>query len=117
MGLNASDFLVIVAYLLAATFLFLCAMGPEPRFLGHRILYEPPYAWLMRLPVFAGGVRVPARFAMLGALALSVAAYPQVDPNVSVLAYGMVVLSLIVQGGLLLPVADLLRLRSPGTRR
>ena len=30
---------------------------------------------------------------------------------VSVLAYAMVVLSLIVQGGLLLPVADLLRLR------
>jgi len=29
-----------------------------------------------------------------------------------VIAYGMVVLSLIVQGGLLLPVADLLRLRA-----
>src|SRR5207253_2468608 len=45
-------------------------------------------------------------------LALSVAAYPQVNPQISVIAYGMVVLSLIVQGGLLLPVADLLRLRA-----
>ena len=50
------------------------------------------------------------------ALALSVATYPQVNPNVSVLAYGMVVLSLVVQGGLLLPIARWLRLRSPDTR-
>src|SRR5205823_3711753 len=33
-----------------------------------------PYAWLMRLPVFADGVRVPARFAMPAILTLSVAA-------------------------------------------
>jgi hypothetical protein len=61
-------------YVLAAILLFLCAMGPQPRFLGHQFLYEPPYAWLMRLPVFDHGVRVPARFAMPAALALSVAA-------------------------------------------
>ena len=61
-------------YLLAALVLFLCAMGPQPRFLGHQILYEPPYAWLMRLPLFDNGVRAPARFAMPAALALSVAA-------------------------------------------
>lgn len=41
------------------------------------------------------------------ALALSVARYP----TVPVLAYGMILLSLVVQGGLLLPAADLLRLR------
>jgi len=39
-------------------------------------------------------------------------AYPGVDPKVSVLAYGMVLLSLVVQGGLLLPAAELLRLRN-----
>jgi NhaP-type Na+/H+ or K+/H+ antiporter len=45
-----------------------------------------------------------------------VATYPQVNPAVSVIAYGMVVLSLIVQGGLLLPLAEVLRLRgSPAT--
>src|SRR3989441_7695215 len=47
-----------------------------------------------------------------GAPSPSAAAPPGVNPNGSVIAYGMVVLSLIVQGGLLLPVADLLRLRS-----
>jgi NhaP-type Na+/H+ or K+/H+ antiporter len=57
---------------------------------------------------FWGGMRG----ALSVALALSVAAYPQVNPQVSVIAYGMVVLSLIVQGGLLLPVGELLRLRS-----
>ena len=61
-------------YTLAAMALFVFALGPQPKFLGHRILYEPPYAWLMRLPVFDHGVRVPARFAMPAALALSVAA-------------------------------------------
>ena len=56
---------------------------------------------------FWGGIRG----ALSVALALSVAGYPQVNPLVSVLAYGMVVLSLLIQGGLLLPVADLLHLR------
>ena len=66
-------------YLIAASVLFLCSLGPKPAFLGAQILYEPPYAWLMRLPLFADGgasvpsVRVPARFAMVAVLALSVA--------------------------------------------
>lgn len=64
-----------------------------------------PWGW--RHMTFWGGMRG----ALSVALALSVAAYPQVNPQVSAIAYGMVVLSLIVQGGLLLPVADLLRLR------
>jgi CPA1 family monovalent cation:H+ antiporter len=64
-----------------------------------------PWSW--RHMTFWGGMRG----ALSVALALSVAGYPEVNPQVSVIAYGMVVLSLIVQGGLLLPVADLLRLR------
>jgi hypothetical protein len=60
-------------YLLAAGFLFLCSFGPAPTFLGEQILYKPPYAWLMNLPLFAGSVRAPARFAMPAILALSVA--------------------------------------------
>jgi hypothetical protein len=69
----------LVFYLMAAVALFLCSLGPRPALLGEQVLYEPPYAWLMRLPFFADGgisvptVRVPARFAMLGVLALSVA--------------------------------------------
>jgi monovalent cation:H+ antiporter, CPA1 family len=70
-----------------------------------------PWSW--RHMTFWGGIRG----ALSVALALSVATYPGIDPNVSVLAYGMVVLSLLVQGGLLLPVANLLglRQRSPAT--
>ena len=64
-----------------------------------------PWSW--RHMTQWGGLRG----ALSVALALSVAAYPQVNPKVSVLAYGMVVLSLVIQGGLLLPVADLLGLR------
>jgi hypothetical protein len=61
-------------YLIAAAVLFLCSFGPEPTLLGERILYEPPYAWLMHLPFFSDRVRVPARFGMLAVLALSIAA-------------------------------------------
>lgn len=64
---------LLAFYLLAAVLLFFCSLGPRPALLGEQILYEPPYAWLMRLPYFSDTVRVPARFAMLGILALSVA--------------------------------------------
>jgi hypothetical protein len=55
---------VTVFYLTAMAAMFALALGPEPRLLGRPILYEPPYAWLMRLPGF-DTLRVPARFAML----------------------------------------------------
>lgn len=64
-----------------------------------------PWSW--RHMTLWGGVRG----ALSIALALSVASNPGVDPEVAVLAYGMVVLSLLVQGSLLLPVAGLLGLR------
>jgi len=64
--------------------------------------------WRWRHMTFWGGMRG----ALSVALALSVASYPGVDSRVSVIAYGMVVLSLLIQGGLLLPVADLLGLRN-----
>jgi Na+:H+ antiporter len=63
--------------------------------------------WPWRHMTLWGGLRG----ALSVALALSVAATPGVDPIVSVLAYGMVVLSLIIQGGLLLPAAKLLGLQ------
>ena len=62
--------------------------------------------WPWRHMTFWGGMRG----ALSIALALSVATYPGVNSQVSVIAYGMVVLSLLIQGGLLLPVADLLGL-------
>jgi hypothetical protein len=57
-------------YLLATVTMLVCSLGPKPMLAGHQILYEPPYAWLLRLPPFQS-VRVPARFAMPAMLALS----------------------------------------------
>jgi hypothetical protein len=58
-------------YLLAALTTWVLALGTEPSFLGRQVMYEAPFAWLMRLP---GGnsVRVPARFWLLTVLCLSV---------------------------------------------
>ena len=53
--------------------------------------------WRWRHMTLWGGLRG----ALSVALALSVAAQPAVNPSVSLLAYGMVVVSLVVQGGLL----------------
>lgn len=64
---------VLAFYGLATVMLLVCSMGPRPRVLGRQLLYQPPYAWLMKLPGFAESIRVPARFAMPTALALSVA--------------------------------------------
>jgi CPA1 family monovalent cation:H+ antiporter len=68
-----------------------------------------PWSW--RHMTVWGGIRG----ALSVALALSVATNPRVNATVSVLAYGMVVLSLLIQGGLLLPVADMLGLRRAAT--
>jgi hypothetical protein len=61
-------------YVLATIAMWVFALGPTARVLGQRFLYKAPYAWLMMLPGFTEGFRVPARFAMLAALTLGVAA-------------------------------------------
>lgn len=63
---------VLAFYLFAGLFAGLACLGPEPRLLGQRFLYKPPYAWLLSLPGFFA-LRVPTRFWMLGILCLSVA--------------------------------------------
>lgn len=68
-------------YGLAFGAMWLLSLGHQPRLLGTDVLYRPPYAWLMALPGFDSAVRVPARFAMPAALALSVAgglAFPRI---------------------------------------
>jgi CPA1 family monovalent cation:H+ antiporter len=65
--------------------------------------------WRWRHMTLWGGLRG----GLSVALALSVATYPQINSEVSVIAYAMVVLSLVIQGGLLLPVARLLGLSQP----
>jgi hypothetical protein len=60
-------------YAMATVMMWLLALGPTARLFGTQVLYKAPYSWLMMLPGFGGGFRVPARFAMLAALTLSVA--------------------------------------------
>jgi CPA1 family monovalent cation:H+ antiporter len=62
--------------------------------------------WPWRVLTFWGGLRG----ALSVALALVVAATPGVDSRVSTVAYGMVVLSLLIQGGLMGPLARALGL-------
>ncbi len=54
-------------YVSAMVVMYVLALGPAPTLLGRQILYEPPYAWLMRLPGF-DLMRVPARFGMAALL-------------------------------------------------
>ncbi len=61
-------------YSLATVALWLFALGPTARVFGERILYKAPYAWLMELPGIGSELRAPARFAMVAALTLAVAA-------------------------------------------
>ena len=101
--------LVAMAGLALAAYVIMFAARAVPVYLVLGITSVP---WSWRHMTLWGGLRG----ALAVALALSVASYPQVNPIVSVLAYGMVVLSLVVQGGLLLPIAGLLRLRTAGIR-
>jgi hypothetical protein len=63
----------LMFYVLATAAMYLLCFGPRPRFLGEPFMYRAPYSWLMSLPGY-DAVRVPARFAMLAALCLSVVA-------------------------------------------
>lgn len=60
-------------YALAAAAMWLLSLGPSPTLMNDPLIYKAPYAWLMLVPG-VDGVRVPARFWMLAALCLAVAA-------------------------------------------
>jgi len=124
--LNAILFLMIglalpTRHLLAAAGLTLGAYGimfvaravPVYGLLGLAGRRGSAIPWRWRHMIFWGGLRG----ALSIALALSVASNPRVDPRVAVLAYGMVVLSLVLQGSLLVPLAEMLRLREGSTWR
>jgi hypothetical protein len=59
-------------YALATVAMWIFSLGPSPTFMNERVLYNAPYAWLMRIPG-VDGVRVPARFWVLATLCLAVA--------------------------------------------
>ena len=63
----------VMFYVLALGLMYLLCFGPRPHILGDPFMIRGPYSLLMMLPGY-DSVRVPARFAMLSALCLSVVA-------------------------------------------
>ena len=96
--------LVVGAYLI----MFAARAVPVYALLGISDLRGREVPWNWRHLVFWGGLRG----ALSVALALSITGRAGVDQRVPVIAYGIVVLSLLVQGGLLLPVSRLLRINA-----
>ncbi|HEY8842042.1 MAG TPA: sodium:proton antiporter [Candidatus Dormibacteraeota bacterium] len=74
--------------------------------LGVSAIRPPPIPWAWRHLTFWAGLRG----ALSVALALSVANVAGVDSRVALIAYGVVLLSLLVQGGLVVPVTRALRI-------
>ena len=99
--------LVPVAGLVIATFAIMLVTRALPVYglLALAAIRPPPIPWPWRHLTWWAGLRG----ALAVALALSVAATPGVDSRVSVVAYGVVLLSLVVQGGLIVPVTRALR--------
>src|SRR6266568_1519741 len=99
--------LVPVAGLVIATFVIMLVTRAMPVYglLAIAAIRAPPIPWPWRHLTWWAGLRG----ALAVALALSVAATPGVDSRVSVVAYGVVLLSLFVQGGLIVPVTRALR--------
>jgi monovalent cation:H+ antiporter, CPA1 family len=76
--------------------------------LGLSAIRPPTIPWAWRHLTFWAGLRG----ALSVALALSVANMPGVDSRVALIAYGVVLLSLLVQGGLVVPVTRILRIET-----
>ena len=99
--------LVPVLGFVVVTFLIMLVTRAVPVYglLGASALRQPiPWTW-RHLTSWAG-----LRGALSVALALSVANVPGVDSRVAVIAYGVVLLSLLIQGGLVVPVTRALRI-------
>jgi CPA1 family monovalent cation:H+ antiporter len=102
--------LLPVAWLVLATFLIMLVTRAVPVYglLALAASRGPSVPWRWRHVTFWAGVRG----ALSVALALSVAGLNGVDSRVSVVAYGVVLLSLLVQGALLTPVMRGLRIEA-----
>lgn len=101
--------LLPVAGLVAATYVIMLITRAIPVYglLGAIDWRARSISWRWRHLTFWAGLRG----ALSVALALSVADLTQVDKRVSIVAYGVVLLSLLVQGGLMTPVARALSLK------
>jgi CPA1 family monovalent cation:H+ antiporter len=96
--------LVVIAYLI----MLVMRAVPVYGLLGLAALRPPAIPWGWRHLAFWAGLRG----ALSVALALSVAGLPGIDSRVSVVAYGVVLLSLLIQGALIIPVTRSLRIEA-----
>jgi CPA1 family monovalent cation:H+ antiporter len=96
--------LVVIAYLI----MLVMRAVPVYGLLGLAALRPPAIPWRWRHLAFWAGLRG----ALSVALALSVAGLPGIDSRVSVVAYGVVLLSLLIQGALIIPVTRSLRIEA-----
>jgi hypothetical protein len=64
---------VFLFYTVAAIVMLVFALGPVGHVFGAKMIYAPPYYWLLELPG-AASLRVPARFGLLFVLCLTQAA-------------------------------------------
>ncbi len=104
--------LVPVLGFVAVVFLIMLVTRAIPVYglLAISALRPPPIPWAWRhLTTWAG-----LRGALSVALALSVVNLPGVDSRVALIAYGVVLLSLLVQGGLVVPVTRALQIEKAG---
>ena len=102
--------LLPVAGLVAVAFVVMLLTRAIPVYglLWLAALRPPPIPWRWRNLTFWAGLRG----ALAVALALSVAGTPGIDHRVSLVAYGVVLLSLVVQGGLVSPVMRALKIET-----
>jgi CPA1 family monovalent cation:H+ antiporter len=102
--------LLPVASLVLVAFVIMLVTRAVPVYglLGLAALRPPPIPWHWRHATFWSGLRG----ALAVALALSVAGVAGVDSRVSVVAYGVVLLSLLLQGALMAPVMRGLRIQA-----
>ncbi|HEX9098539.1 MAG TPA: sodium:proton antiporter [Candidatus Dormibacteraeota bacterium] len=106
-ALPASKLLPVAGLVLAAFAIMLVVRAvPVYGLLGAVDWRARAIPWRWRHLTFWAGLRG----ALSVALALSVADLTQVDKRVSIVAYGVVLLSLLIQGGLIAPVAHVLRI-------
>ena len=109
-ALPAWRLLPVLGFVLVAFLIMLVTRAvPVYGLLSASGLKSPPIPWAWRHLTFWAGLRG----ALSVALALSVADVAGVDSRVSVIAYGVVLLSLLVQGGMVAPITRVLGIERP----
>jgi hypothetical protein len=99
-------------YSLSTVAMWVFSFGPAPTLGGVEVFYWGPYRWLMELPGFSG-LRVPARFAMLATLCLSIAValalarlQARLGRRAGVALVALAGLGILAEGWRRLPIAD-----------